>query len=171
MSDYIIYNGELYHWGVKGMKWGVRRYQNEDGSYTPAGQKHNAKKLKGANSRDDIKNDPFIKEAAKKISPLVKQEKEAWSEAMSLEEKLEEISPDYVSSSHSLKEKYNKAEELTRRRKEETRKIVESYLGKYSNSKANKLGYKSHNPLVKDVVESYLYEGVNNSLYFKQKKK
>ena len=37
--DYIIYNGELYHWGIKGMKWGVRRYQNKDGSLTPAGKK------------------------------------------------------------------------------------------------------------------------------------
>lgn len=34
MVDY-----ELYHWGVKGMKWGVRRYQNKDGSLTPAGRK------------------------------------------------------------------------------------------------------------------------------------
>lgn len=25
MSNYVIANGELYHWGVKGMKWGVRR--------------------------------------------------------------------------------------------------------------------------------------------------
>ena len=32
-------NKELYHWGVKGMKWGVRRYQNSDGSLTPAGKK------------------------------------------------------------------------------------------------------------------------------------
>lgn len=32
-------NNELYHYGVKGMKWGVRRYQNKDGSLTPAGKK------------------------------------------------------------------------------------------------------------------------------------
>jgi hypothetical protein len=30
---------ELKHSGVKGMKWGVRRYQNKDGSLTPAGKK------------------------------------------------------------------------------------------------------------------------------------
>ena len=31
---------ELYHWGIKGMKWGVRRYQNKDGTLTSAGRKH-----------------------------------------------------------------------------------------------------------------------------------
>lgn len=30
---------ELQHYGVKGMKWGVRRYQSKDGSLTPAGKK------------------------------------------------------------------------------------------------------------------------------------
>lgn len=33
---------ELSHHGIKGMKWGVRRYQNEDGSLTPAGKKRRA---------------------------------------------------------------------------------------------------------------------------------
>lgn len=38
----------LQHHGVKGMKWGVRRYRNEDGSYTKAGLKHNARRLRKA---------------------------------------------------------------------------------------------------------------------------
>lgn len=29
---------ELYHHGIKGMKWGVRRYQNKDGTLTSAGK-------------------------------------------------------------------------------------------------------------------------------------
>ena len=32
-------NNKLQHHGVKGQKWGVRRYQNKDGSLTPEGRK------------------------------------------------------------------------------------------------------------------------------------
>lgn len=44
MSSYIIVSqDELYHHGVKGMHWGVRRYQNVDGSLTDKGRARLAK--------------------------------------------------------------------------------------------------------------------------------
>lgn len=36
---WVVTNNELYHHGVKGMRWGVRRYQNLDGTLTAAGKK------------------------------------------------------------------------------------------------------------------------------------
>ena len=32
------YNCEMWHWGIPGMKWGQRRYQNKDGTWTSAGK-------------------------------------------------------------------------------------------------------------------------------------
>ena len=37
-------NNQLKHWGVMGMKWGRRRYQNPDGSLTPEGKRRYAYK-------------------------------------------------------------------------------------------------------------------------------
>lgn len=56
MGDYILTsNGELYHHGIKGMKWGVRRYQNKDGSLTAAGKKRRDKEFNALN-KDQQKN-------------------------------------------------------------------------------------------------------------------
>ncbi len=36
----LVYVSELYHHGIKGQRWGVRRYQNPDGTLTPEGREH-----------------------------------------------------------------------------------------------------------------------------------
>ena len=35
----VVYSDELCHYGIRGMRWGIRRYQNSDGSLTTAGRK------------------------------------------------------------------------------------------------------------------------------------
>ena len=65
--DYILTsNGELYHYGVKGMKWGVRRYQNKDGSLTNAGKKRYSKESTSDVDTDD--RDARRKKIAKRVA-------------------------------------------------------------------------------------------------------
>lgn len=62
LSDY---NDEhsIKHYGTKGQKWGVRKYQNKDGSLTPAGREHYGY---GNVSKSGLKD--FAKKAAHTVS-------------------------------------------------------------------------------------------------------
>lgn len=46
----------ISHSGIKGMRWGVRRYQNKDGSLTPAGKKRYDETPKGVRTKKRVKD-------------------------------------------------------------------------------------------------------------------
>lgn len=45
---------ELYHYGIQGQKWGVRRFQNPDGSLTEAGKKRIQKDINKINKKQKL---------------------------------------------------------------------------------------------------------------------
>lgn len=60
-------SSELYHHGIKGQRWGVRRYQNADGSLTRAGrEKYTTGNSKGVHRRGEALNTGPAGEKAKK---------------------------------------------------------------------------------------------------------
>lgn len=74
------YTDELYHYGIQGMKWGVRHYQNKDGTLTNAGKK---RRSKTEGWSDDAKEANRIKK--KKIDEMSNAELRKINERQQLE--------------------------------------------------------------------------------------
>lgn len=56
-----MYTNSLYHYGIQGQQWGVRRFQNPDGSLTEAGRDRYKVGQERDNERKDIEKNEIDK--------------------------------------------------------------------------------------------------------------
>lgn len=96
---------ELQHWGIKGMHWGIRRYQNPDGTLTEAGKKRYEREVLRNNQKS---KDKRIKEEA--LKDPTKWVKDDLTNTKNV-----------VDSSKTLINDLDKLEKATRRKKENPR--------------------------------------------------
>lgn len=98
-------SNELMHHGIHGMRWGVRRYQNKDGSLTAAGRKRinqldseyqrlTGKKL--SKSSADVKK-MESKPKSKSISEMTNEEIQEKINRITLEQNLKSLTPKKIS--------------------------------------------------------------------------
>lgn len=104
-------SNELMHHGIHGMRWGVRRYQNKDGSLTAAGRKRinrldseyqrlTGMKLNKKTSSADVKkteSKPKSKSKSKSISEMTNEEIQEKINRITLEQNLKSLTPKKIS--------------------------------------------------------------------------
>ena len=173
---------ELYHHGILGMKWGVRRYQNEDGSLTDAGKKRYSKSLykklqknpfRYGDSRYDndedlrkIAQDPSFKRARKERDDAIQryveaanrdksEPYEAWNDPEVLKDAEKNFREDYP--------EWDKAPELHKRFDDYIDYSAER-LGAYEKEKASRPLYESELEKANDKYSAFLKKYVSSVL-------
>ena len=150
MNNMEAWREELYHHGIKGQKWGVRRFQNPDGSFNAAGKERyfskgsgenyqpvkQTKSLKGNIHRLAAKNYALNEKTYAKSNPtLSSMNKAAKEEALKKAEAADKVRSEKLANKERLAtEKRNAAEEkkkaavdVSAAKNSATRRVAEDY--------------------------------------------
>lgn len=177
--NYYLYDGQFYrsdelcHWGIKGMKWGVRRYQNEDGTLTAAGKKRVAKReargeyamtkrevkksmKNGSTANQDKVYAEYEKEFRdhKRWNELGRESTKVAKELMESEERDYESNP-YGELSKRTKDLYKRHAELDKQMTKIEIDIGKKYIEKFNDARLKDINYGGSVEKGQEMLEAY----------------
>lgn len=74
----------LQHWGIKGMKWGVRRYQNKDGTLTALGKKRMYRDMYDNEGKDPKEKKKYVADVSRWVGEDIERSKRLADESTNL---------------------------------------------------------------------------------------
>lgn len=162
---------ELYHHGIKGQKWGVRRFQNEDGSLTAAGRQRYGsakesddairKRIKEGKGSWDETQDVRNTKGYQRWLSTDKRIREANQERV---QKLNDASKEWLDTGKELRKQKDKLFQ-TKKTKEITKLLQDKYdkLGEYVKNESNSFMKAIENELEKSMKQSLKELGYHNT--------
>lgn len=147
-------NDELYHHGIKGMKWGVRRYQNKDGSLTTAGKK----KRYGMTKRQVKK---AIRKSGTENRERINEESAASLDSSERFTKASRKATEIARKSSKKYSDYSELKALSLEADRESRKVGEKYAQKYKEALLKDIGYDD----IMLGIEMLRNYGINPTVY------
>lgn len=189
------YNVALAHHGIKGQKWGIRRYQNKDGSLTPAGKKRvdkmkseytaltgkqlrrsPTKKANNSSSTSSKKSESQNESLAEKTRKLTEQRNylQTQRDVLQLQKQISDMTPKQVSRGKAFVQKYGPklAEQAWNDiGKPTVQKYIDKQLGlNKTESKSDKLAREARNAKNLFEIDDYKYKRANIGKEDKNKK-